>query len=106
YGGIFERYQLLSDLVRVLHAPTSESVIRRFVLLEKGKPCSPFLRQESERILRAQPFLASATVTAYPDAGGSGVRVEVATVDEPSLIAAVRVEGVNPYLTSLTLGNG
>lgn len=103
FGGIFERWSLLSGMVRLLHVTTSPEIIRRFVLLEKGMPCSALRRYETERILRAQPFLAEASVTAYPD--GAGVRVEVVTVDEVSSIAGLRMSQRDPYLTALRLGN-
>lgn len=106
FGGIFNRSELLMDAVRVLHSTSNEKVIRRYVLLKRGQPCSAHLRQETERILRAQPFLASASVTAYADPGGSGVIVEVVTVDETEWTAATRIEGSSPYLTAFTLGNG
>lgn len=104
FGGIFARSPLLGRLVTSLHVTTAPSVIRNFVLLHKGERCSPLLRYESERILRAMPFIADASVTAYRD-GMDGVRIEVITVDEPSLIGSVGVENDPPFLTGLTVGN-
>jgi hypothetical protein len=70
------------------HATTRDGVIRRFITLEVGRPCTEFRRTETERLLRAQPFLASAQVRTVGDASG-GVRVEVETVDEvPALFDA------------------
>jgi hypothetical protein len=103
FGGIFSRSPFLGRMVTNLHVTTAPTVIRNFVLLQKGAPCNPLLRAESERILRAMPFIADATVTAYPD-GLEGVRVEVVTIDEPSLLGSVGVESDAPYLTGLTLG--
>ena len=88
-----------------MHTTTAPEVVRSFVLLERGKPCSPLQRYETERILRAQPFLAQASVTAFAS-GSDGVRVEVVTVDEPSLVAALGIQGHMPVVHRLTLGNG
>lgn len=105
YGGLFERSQLLGRLVTAMHVATAPSVIEQFVLLKRGERCSILLRQETERILRAQPFLADASVTAFAD-GMDGVRVEVVTIDEPSAVAGIGLTSVAPYVRSLTLGNG
>ena len=103
FGGIFSRSPFLGHMVTSLHATTAPSVIRNFVLLKQGAPCDPVLRSESERILRAMPFLSDASVTAYPD-GRDGVKVEVVTIDEPSLLGSVGIVNDSPYLTALTLG--
>ena len=58
YGGLFERSVVLGRLVTWMHVATAPSVIRNFVQLKEGAPCSSFLR-----------------------------RVEITTVDEPSVIA-------------------
>jgi len=67
------------------HMTTKAAVIRRFLALQVGDRCTELRRTESERILRAQPFLADATVLAFPD-GGGGVILGITTVDEVSLI--------------------
>jgi len=103
FGGVFARSPLMGRLVTRMHVTTAPAVIRNFVLLRKGERCSPLLRSESERILRAMPFIADANVTAYRD-GMDGVRVEVVTVDEPSLIGSVGLENDAPFLTGLTVG--
>lgn len=104
FGGIFARSPLLGRMVTSLHVTTAPEVIRNFVLLHKGERCSPLLRSESERILRAMPFISDASVTAYPD-GPDGVRIEVVTIDEPSIVASVGAGNDSPYLTALTFGN-
>lgn len=103
YGGIFSRSPLLGRVVTSVHVTTAPEVIRNFILLHKGERCQPLLRSESERILRAMPFIADASVTAYQD-GVDGVRVEVVTVDEPSLIGSIGVVNKAPFLTGLTIG--
>ena len=87
----------------VLHATTNPDVITRFLALQPGMACSELRRQESERILRAQPYLADATVTAFPDDAG-GVYLSVVTVDEVSIIIGGGGSGATPYLRSLRLG--
>ena len=83
--------------------PTAPDVIENFLLLRKGDRCTPLRRSESERVLRAMPFIADASVTAYPD--GVGVRLEVVTVDEPSIVAALGVTSRSPHITRLMLGS-
>jgi hypothetical protein len=77
------------------HSTTREDVVRRFVTLEVGQPCTEFRRAESERLLRAQPFLASAHVRTVADAAG-GVRVEVTTVDEVPAVLDARLRRGQP----------
>lgn len=85
------------------HTTTRPHVIRGFVLLEVGEPCTERRRSETERILRMQPFLAGATVRALPDALG-GVRIEVETVDEIPTVFGIRFHGLLP--SALRFGNG
>jgi hypothetical protein len=84
------------------HSTTREAVVRRFVTLEVGRPCTEFRRAESERLLRAQPYLASAHVRTVADAGG-GVRVEVETVDEVPAVFDARLR--HGQLAAFTAGN-
>jgi hypothetical protein len=104
YGGLFERSVWLGHLVTSMHVATAPSVIRNFVLLKEGAPCTSLLRRETERVLRAQPYLANAAVAAFEDGPGR-VRVEITTVDEPSVIASLGVTRANPYVRALTFGN-
>src|SRR5256714_6485473 len=85
------------------HTTTKADVIRNFLLLTVGQPCTERLRTESERILRFQPFLADATVRAVSDTAG-GVRIEVETIDEIPTIFSLRVRNGSP--TALRIGNG
>ena len=86
-----------------LHATTNPDVISRFLALKPGMGCSELRRRESERMLRAQPYLADATVTAYPDDAG-GVYLAVVTVDEVSILLGGGGSGATPYLRSFRLG--
>ncbi len=103
YGSVFQRSRFLGDVLARLHTTTAPSVIRSFVLLRPGDRCSPLRRSESERILRAMPFIAEASVTAYAD--GDAVRIEVLTVDEPSIVADAGVRSGSPFLSRVTLGS-
>ena len=104
YGGVFARSSTLNRLVTTLHATTLQRVVQNLVLLRAGEPCTIALRRETERLLRAQPFLADASVTAYAD-GPDAVRVEVVTIDETSLIGSIGVSAKDPWLHALRLGN-
>ena len=104
FGGVFARSNLLSAALSAMHVTTSPDLVRRFLLLERGKPCSSTLREDSERILRGQPFLAAASVATYDD-GRGGVRVEVVTIDEISLVVSGAVSREAPYVTVARIGN-
>lgn len=104
FGGVFARSNLLSAVVSGMHVTTSPDVVQRFLLLDRGERCTSTLREDSERILRGQPFLAGASVATYDD-GRGGVRVEVVTIDEISLVASGSVDQESPYVTGLRLGS-
>ena len=104
FGGIFARSGFVSAVVSGAHVTTSPDVVSRFLLLERGKPCTSTLRADSERILRGQPFLAGASV-ATADDGRGGVRVEVVTIDEISLVASASASQNSPYITAARLGS-
>ncbi len=103
YGAVFARSRVTGRVLSRLHTTTAPSVIRSFVLLKPGQRCSALRRAESERILRAMPFIAEATVTAYAD--GDAVRIEIITIDEPSIVAGGGVGGSAPFLTGFMLGS-
>ncbi|HEU4643262.1 MAG TPA: hypothetical protein VFS44_12480 [Gemmatimonadaceae bacterium] len=88
-----------------IHVDTRPDVIRRFLLLGPGMACDERLRSESERILRAQPFIADANIRAFDD-GQGGVILSVQTTDELTPIVGMRTSASSPYLTSLKLGEG
>jgi hypothetical protein len=87
------------------HVTTKEWVIRRYLALQEGDACTELRRSESERILRAQPFIVDATVLAYPD-GNGGVILSVTTVDEVSLIVGAGMTAKTPHFRALVLGEG
>jgi surface antigen Omp85-like protein len=67
-----------------LHVETRESVIRKFLLFREGEPFRPERLAETERNLRAQRFLKSASVVAQPAHDGV-VDVIVTTQDSWSI---------------------
>jgi hypothetical protein len=76
----------------IQHRTTEASVVADLVRLEPGDACTAVGLGETERVLRAQPFLADARVRAQPDAAG-GARLVVETVDEIPLILSGSVSG-------------
>lgn len=87
-----------------LHTTTRAETVRRYLALGLGDRCDELRRAESERILRAQPFIADATVVALSD-GQGGVVLSVTTVDEISLIVGGSISASSPIVRSLKLGN-
>ncbi len=64
---------------------THESRIRAFLLAHVDQRCSDEWLPELARVVRAEPYIASAKVTAVSD-GADGVRLKVETVDEVPVI--------------------
>jgi hypothetical protein len=64
---------------------THDWVIRPFILAHVGQRCQDSWLPELARVVRAQPYLAAATVRAVSD-GADGVRLVVETVDEVPVI--------------------
>jgi hypothetical protein len=81
----------LQRLGNSLHWRTREATVRRELLFQAGEPCDPRRLSETERLLRAQPYLRSASVTAR-EATGEYVDVVVLTRDDWSLRGSARVE--------------
>ena len=99
------RLKGLERRITALHATTRETVVRRFLLLREGDPCDELRRSESERVLRAQPFLVDARVRPYADSAG-GVTLLVSTRDEFSLLfsLAAFTGGAAPPVSTVRLG--
>ncbi len=100
-GGIIAR---TGEAASKLHETTKPEVIRRYLALRVGDRCDELRRAESERILRAQPFISDATVVALNDGPGSVV-LNVTVIDEISLIVGVSVSTGSPQVRSAKLGN-
>jgi hypothetical protein len=97
------RLEWVRRTVRGLHVNTREEVIRRFLLFRVGERCDPVQRAESERILRAQPYLVDARIQVYDDEAG-GVRLEVETRDDFSLLLEPRLNGKAPIFRGIRFG--
>jgi hypothetical protein len=104
FSGAAARWRRAARAIGLHHATTQASVIRSFLALAVGAPCTDFRRAESERVLRAQPFIADARVRLVPDTGG-GVAAFVETTDEIPVIAGGRFRGIKPDALSLGSDN-
>jgi hypothetical protein len=91
FRGALAWWRKAANTIGLHHQTTTEGVVRRFVSLDPGLGCTEFRRSESERILRAQPFLADASVVTKQD--GDSIRVGVQTVDEAAIVGAARLRG-------------
>jgi hypothetical protein len=100
--GIAPTWGGLADVAGLHFTVTKPWVIRAYLLLAPGQRCTERNRSESERLLRLQPYIASASVRAVPDGPGR-VRILVETVDEVPVIAGARMHGMLP--ARLTIGN-
>jgi len=100
FKGLLGWWRKLAHGIGLHHETTSPKLVRRFVTLEPGEGCTEFRRSESERILRAQPFLADADVVA--NRVGDSVLVDVSTVDEMPVVAGGRLHA--GALDALNLG--
>ncbi len=98
------RYPRLAAIARALHATTRTELIRRFLLLDRGDPCNELRRAESERILRAQPFIADADAFVVLNEGG-GVDIEVRTSDEAAIVLGGTVRAASPHVSYALFGN-
>ncbi|MCY7378530.1 MAG: hypothetical protein LH467_04225 [Gemmatimonadaceae bacterium] len=98
------RVPRLASIARAFHATTRPELIRRFLLLERGDACSEQRRADSERILRAQPYIAEADAFVVANESG-GVDLEVATSDEAAIVFGGNVRAASPHLTSVLGGS-
>ena len=99
-----QRFPRLAAIARAMHATTRPELIRRFLLLDRRDPCSELRRAESERILRAQPFIADAEVFVVASDDG-GVDLEVRTSDEAAIVFGGGVRASAPHVIALLAGN-
>lgn len=90
-------------IMRATHANTRDAIVLRNLLFQVGDPCTEQRRAESERILRAQPFLVDARISTFDD-GRGGVRIEVETRDEFSLVFSTNVRLQGPMVRGLRVG--
>ena len=66
-----DAWKIVGDAAGMQHVPTRPEVIRAYLRVQVGSRCTEVDRSESERLLRAQRFIASATVRAVPDGPGT-----------------------------------
>jgi len=102
FEGTAKTWRSVARAVGLHHATTRAGVIESFMALHLGLPCTERRRSESERILRAQPFIADAKVTTVSD-GKGGVIAVVETTDEIPVLVSARFHGASPQ--ELSLGN-
>ncbi|MES2179117.1 MAG: hypothetical protein V4550_14745 [Gemmatimonadota bacterium] len=100
FSGAARKWRAAAHAVGLHHATTRAEVIAAFVSLAPGKTCTEFRRTESERVLRAQPFLSDASVRIVPDTAGM-VTVVVTTIDEVPVLVSGRFRGITPEAVSL-----
>lgn len=98
------RLEWVRRTVRRTHANTRDDVVRRFLLMKVGDACNQIRRAESERILRAQPFLVDARIRAYDDEAG-GVRLEVETRDDFSMVFEPTLQSKSPLVRGMRFGD-
>jgi len=101
---LLRKIPVLAQMATAIHTTTQPNVIRRFLLLREGDWCDELRRAESERILRAQPFIAEASVRSVANADG-GVDLEVVTTDEIALVLGGAAHAGNPPLRLVQLGD-
>jgi hypothetical protein len=79
-------------LVNDLHWQTTDETIRRDLLFAVGDACDSRRLSETERLLRARPYIRSALVVPVAT-GDGGVQILVLTRDELSLEVRLRLRG-------------
>lgn len=98
------RVPIVGNVVRETHVVTRDDVIRGFLLLRTGDRCRELRRSESERILRAQPFIADASIDVVAN-GRGGVDLDVHTIDEASIILSGAVGSSAPLVQGVRVGS-
>ena len=98
------RVPIVARVARTMHETTQPDVVERFLLFEAGDRCEELRRAESERILRAQPFIADADVFIVSNDDGT-VDVEVRTIDETAVVLGGSVRARSPNVSGLLFGN-
>ena len=95
--------RFVRGLGNAVHWQTREAVVRLDLLFAVGDACDPRRLRETERLLRARPYIRSAQVVATPT-GDGGVAVLVTTHDELSIEGHVQVAGPGFPLRHVSLG--
>ncbi len=103
-GGELDKVEWLQRFQQKAHALTRPEVARAFVLLREGDRCDERRRAESERLLRAQPYIAQARVQPL-DAGNGQVDLDVSVVDEFAIGADLALNSASPYVRRFSTGS-
>ena len=90
-----DAWHAASGFAGMRETPTRPEVIRAYLRVKEGDYCTELDRSESERLLRAQRFISSATITPIPDGAGR-VRLVVETVDEVPVLLGGSFQGTKP----------
>ncbi len=98
------RVPVVGSVARAVHVVTRKEVVRGYLLLRVGDRCTELRRAESERILRAQPFLADATIDVVANDRG-GVDLDVRTVDEVALVLSGSMSNTGPIVRAVKVGS-
>ena len=98
------RVPVVGNVVRKTHIITRPDIVRGYLLLRVGDRCNELRRAESERILRAQPFIADAAIEVLANDRG-GVDLDVRTIDESSIVLSASAASESPTLRSLKVGS-
>lgn len=98
------RVPVIARIARTMHETTQPSVVERFLLFKAGDHCEELRRAESERILRAQPFIADADVFIVANDDGT-VDAEVRTIDETAVVFGGSVRARSPNVSGILFGN-
>jgi hypothetical protein len=101
---ILKKVPVLAAVATAIHTTTQPNIIRRFLLLREGDYCDELRRAESERILRAQPFIAEATVKVVAGSSG-GVDLDVVTTDEVALVLTGAAHAGSPPFRLFRIGD-
>ena len=84
--------------------PSRASAIAPFLLVKQGDKCTELALRESERVLRAQPYLSDAKAVVTPDSNGT-VRVDFSTTDDIRPIVGLATDGGTPTRVKLGTAN-
>lgn len=94
---------VINSAMFALQPVTRTRLVERFLLLRAGDVCEEQRRVESERVLRAQPYISDVAIRVLSDSTDA-VRLRVETIDE--WVLYTEVWGVEGLPAGLELGTG
>ncbi len=101
-GGVLKSRRLVGQLTRPLRSFTDDSVIRDYLLFERGESLDPYRLADSERMLRNLPYISDARLSVVPlNAAGDTVAVVVQTVDRWPLGVDGEVDSADEFAAEL-----